>query len=228
MRFPIKTTALVLGALALSACSEAYSDPVAPDNLEISEARSDKASPKKGDTPIAQIVLDANAGDPAEFTLLAAALGFVDLPLSDGGQNAGLVDLFLNGRDQYTVFAPTDQAFLNLIDLLGFGDLAEDEGAGAVLSALGSEAVLNILLYHVAEGRRGANSVLPKKNDREITPLLGEPFFVRAGGSIEDGLTGFPGREDAMIVGADISASNGIIHVINQVIVPPSIVAALS
>src|SRR6187200_434012 len=55
---------------------------------------------KPGTTPIAQIAIDNG------FTQLVAALMYVDEEL-----NAGLVDLFMNGKDQYTVFAPTDAAF---------------------------------------------------------------------------------------------------------------------
>jgi uncharacterized surface protein with fasciclin (FAS1) repeats len=50
---------------------------------------------------------------------------------------------------------------------------------------------------------------------------------VRRDGSIADGLTGVR-ASDATIRAADISASNGIIHVIDEVIVPPSVVAALT
>jgi uncharacterized surface protein with fasciclin (FAS1) repeats len=79
----------------------------------------------------------------------------------------------------------------------------------------------------VAEGRRAANSVLPRRSMRPITPLLGETFQVRTNGKIRDGLTGVR-ENDAAIVAADIPASNGSIHVISGVIVPPSIVAALT
>ena len=84
----------------------------------------------------------------------------------------------------------------------------------------------DVLFYHVAEGRRAANSVLPRNGERKITPLLGETFSVRTNGTIRDGLTGL--RDDAAIAAPNISASNGIIHVITQVIVPPSVVAALT
>ncbi len=88
--------------------------------------------------------------------------------------------------------------------------------------------MLDVLLYHVAEGRRASNSVVPKNRDRTITPLLGEPFHVRSDLSIRDGLTGTGLRDDASIVYPDVSASNGIIHEISGVIVPPSVVAALT
>ena len=86
--------------------------------------------------------------------------------------------------------------------------------------------MLDVLFYHVTEGRRGENSVVPKNGERQITPLLEEKFYVRTNGTIRDGLTGL--RDDATIITPDISASNGIIHVIDEVIVPPSVVAALT
>jgi uncharacterized surface protein with fasciclin (FAS1) repeats len=209
--------AVLLGSLAVGACSDLDSDPLAPEAFEPSQARSSKAAPAKGEVPIAQIAIDAATSETPQFTQLVAALQYVDLPEE---QNAGLVDLFLNGTDQFTVFAPTDEAFENL-----YGLLEAFIGPVSGISDVPSSVVLDVLLYHVAEGRRGANSVVPKKNDRVITPLLGETFSVRADGTIQDGLTGL--REDATIVLPNISASNGIIHVIDQVIVPPSVVEFL-
>ena len=195
-------------ALPLAACA----DPAtAPAGLATSEAAASRGAPKKGDAPIARIAIDAG------FTELVGALAYVDAEL-----DAGLVDLFLNGRDQYTVFAPTDAAFRELYALLG-GVLGApiDE-----ITDLPAPVVLQVLQYHVAEGRRASNSVLPRNGERAIAPLLGERFFVRPDATIRDGLTGL--REDAAIVRADLSASNGIVHVIDAVIVPPSVVAALA
>jgi uncharacterized surface protein with fasciclin (FAS1) repeats len=140
----------------------------------------------------------------------------------DAELSTGLVDLFLNGKDQYTVFAPTNGAFTDLYDLLSAVLMADiDE-----ISDVPAPVVLDVLLYHVTEGRRAANSVLPKNGERTITSLLGETFGVRTDGTIRDGLTGL--REDAGIGPANVSARNGIIHVIDQVIVPPSVVSALT
>ena len=198
--------AVVAGVAALAACSDTPTavEPAADDALL---AR----APAPSATPIAAIAIDAG------FSELVGALAYVDTEL-----DAGLVDLFLEGEDQYTVFAPNDEAFEDLYGLLSTVlDTEIDE-----ISDLPAEVVLDVLLYHVAEGRRAANSVVPKRNARTITSLLGETFQVRSDLTIEDGLTGL--RDDASILSADISASNGIIHVIDAVIVPPSIVAALT
>jgi uncharacterized surface protein with fasciclin (FAS1) repeats len=119
--------------------------------------------------------------------------------------DAGLVDLFLNGTDQYTVFAPTNEAFENLYKELGIGGITD----------LPAELVLDVLLYHVTEGRRAANSVVPPVRPRAITTLLGATFTVDSDG----GITDIAGQE-VNIVAANISASNGIIHVIDTVLLP--------
>jgi uncharacterized surface protein with fasciclin (FAS1) repeats len=200
------------GALFLGACSEDRTQPQTPmsPSVETAFAQSN-AAPKKGQDPIAAIAIAEG------FDELVAALTYVDEEL-----DAGLVDLFLNGRDQYTVFAPTDAAFESLYELLSsiLGAPIDE------ISDVPADIVLDVLLYHVTEGRRAANSVVPRNNERTITTLLEETFGVRTDGTIRDGLTGL--RDDAAIDTPNISASNGIIHVITRVIVPPSVVATLT
>ena len=137
---------------------------------------------KPGTSTIVAIVL-ANDG---EFDVLQAAV-----------VRAGLVDV-LNGKRQFTVFAPTDAAF---IKTLGVADEAE---AIAAVNALPVEALTNILLYHVTAGRHTSTSVLAAPGYRMLNG---------------DRLT----RDDLSVAGiaaTDISASNGIIHVINSVLLP--------
>jgi uncharacterized surface protein with fasciclin (FAS1) repeats len=160
----------------------------------ITQAAPPQAAPPPGTDSIAQIAIDAG------FTELVGALVYVDDELG-----AGLVDLFLNGTDQYTVFAPTNEAFQNLYTALGIDGITD----------LPPELVLDVLLYHVIEGRRAANSVVPPVRPRVITTLLGATFTVDRNGVITD----IAGQE-ASILAANISASNGIIHVIDTVILP--------
>ena len=149
-----------------------------------------------GDQSIAEIAIVAG------FSELVSALVYVDEELE-----TGLVNLFLNGTDQYTVFAPTNEAFENLYDALG-----EDVNG---ITDLPAELVLDVLFYHVVEGRRAANSVVPPVRPRTMTTLLGATFRVNSSGVITD----IAGQE-INIVAADISASNGIIHVIDGVLLP--------
>lgn len=155
--------------------------------------KSTNSAPKPGDTPIAGIAV--NAG----FNELVGALTYVDNEL-----DAGLVNLFLNGKDQYTVFAPTDAAFKNLYSALGVNKITD----------LPPTLVLDVLKYHVVEGRRAANSVVPQNGSREITTLLGSTFSVDSKGMIT------AVGNTANIKSANISASNGIIHVVDAVLLP--------
>ena len=196
----IALPALVLvGAFTLGACTDSPMDPV-PASFAVdlpSENRSAAAvrgAPAPGTESIAAIAIAAG------FDELVGALFYVDAELG-----AGLVDLFLNGRDQYTVFAPTNEAFEELYSLLGIVEITD----------LPAELVLDVLLYHVVEGRRAANSVVPPVRPRTITTLLGATFTVDRNGVITD-LFG----QEVNIVAANISASNGIIHVIDTVLLP--------
>jgi uncharacterized surface protein with fasciclin (FAS1) repeats len=170
------------------------SDVVNPYNISTGQSlKSAKRDPKPGSTPIATIAI--NEG----FNELVKALKFVDTEL-----DAGLVNLFLNGKDQYTVFAPTDQAFQKLYTALKVTEIKD----------LPATLVLDVLKYHVVEGRRAANSVVPQNGSRQITTLLGSNFSVDTNGMITTvGNT-------ANITWANISASNGIIHVVDAVLLP--------
>jgi len=181
----------LVGMLALSACADV---PTEPQSIQAPEEVLQSRAPAPGTESIAEIAIGAG------FTELVTALAYVDAEL-----DAGLVDLFLNGTDQYTVFAPTNEAFEAL-----YGILEIDE-----ISDLPPELVLDVLLYHVAEGRRAANSVVPRVGTRTIQTLLGATFSVDPTGTITD----FFGQ-NAKIETPNISASNGIIHVIDTVILP--------
>ncbi len=135
---------------------------------------------------IVETALAVNA-ETGEFSTLIAALAAADL-----------VDT-LNGKGQFTVFAPTDAAFAEL-----------GLNAGNVAS-LGTETLTDILLYHVSNGRRQANSVV---NARQIRMLNGD--FVNPSVSGGDAFV-----NSSQIIAVNIGNSNGIIHIINAVLLPP-------
>jgi uncharacterized surface protein with fasciclin (FAS1) repeats len=143
----------------------------------------------------------------------------VDIVLADDGQfdvlqaaviEAGLAGALSSTDDQYTVFAPTDAAFVaSFRALLGDGALTESDvisfiNAGGVDAALGQGALADILLFHVTNGRRTSNSVVHAPQYR----MLNGERLTRAQ------------LFDAGIVATDISASNGVIHVIGSVLLP--------
>lgn len=112
-------------------------------------------------------------------------------------QAAGLVET-LSGEGPFTVFAPTDEAFAQL-----------PEGTIEALLA-DVDALREILTYHVVPGRVTAAQVVQ----------LDEATTVQ-GGTVSISTSGDTVRiNDARVVTADIEASNGIIHVIDAVILP--------
>jgi uncharacterized surface protein with fasciclin (FAS1) repeats len=150
---------------------------------------------KPGTSTIVDIVL----ADDGEFDVLQAAV-----------IKAGLVGALSSTDDQYTVFAPTDAAFVSTFRaLLNDNSLTESDvidfiNAGGVDTAFGDGALANILLYHVTNGRRTSTSVVHAPG---YTMLNGQRL------SRSELL-------DAGIVATDISASNGVIHVIGSVLLP--------
>lgn len=144
----------------------------------------------KGNT-IVDVALAANAQN-GEFSILIAALQAADPAILKT----------LSGKGQFTVFAPTDAAFGSLLQELG---LTADQ----LLS--NQELVTKVLLYHVARGNRNSNAVL---GSSRIRTLQGE-FLFQDGGILTD----TKGRT-ANIVATDIKASNGVIHVIDHVVLP--------
>ena len=156
---------------------------------------------KKGDTIGETVVkisgpsgVDSNPGD---FDILRDAVGATGL----GGA--------LDGRRQLTVFAPTDQAFL---DLTG---ASTEEDAFNTVASLGLPAVKQVLKYHLAPGRRAARQVV---NATRVPTLLHGSFLTKASGAAS--LTDATDREVTIIAPDAAKASNGIIHVIDGVLLP--------
>jgi uncharacterized surface protein with fasciclin (FAS1) repeats len=150
---------------------------------------------KPGTDTIVDIVL-VNDG---EFDVLQAAV-----------VEAGLAGALSSTDDQYTVFAPTDWAFVSTFrGLLADNSLTEANviafiQAGGVDTALGSGALADILLYHVTNGRRTSTSVLAAPGYRMLNgDRLTRGELLSAG-----------------IAAVNVSASNGVIHVVNSVLLP--------
>lgn len=108
---------------------------------------------------------------------------------------AGLVEA-LSGNRQLTVFAPTDEAF----DEAGITVDGVDE--------VDDEFLVDVLTYHVVPGRRKADSVV----DADGVPTLNGARIDVDGTTLNDG--------QAEIVATDIEASNGVVHVIDGVLLP--------
>ena len=115
-------------------------------------------------------------------------------------QAAGLVDT-LKGPGPFTVFAPTDAAFAKL-------------PAGALDQLLANPTQLKaVLTYHVIPSRVMASQVT---NGLSANSVQGAPLmFQVAGGSVKV-------NNSATVVQADVMASNGVIHAIDTVLMPPA------
>jgi uncharacterized surface protein with fasciclin (FAS1) repeats len=114
---------------------------------------------------------------------------------------AGLVDT-LKGPGPFTVFAPTDAAFAKL-------------PAGTVHTLLKPEnkaQLTAILTYHVVPGKVPASAVTGKVTD--ATTVNGATINVNGTNGVR--------VNDAKVVSADVQASNGVIHVIDSVLMPPT------
>jgi uncharacterized surface protein with fasciclin (FAS1) repeats len=112
---------------------------------------------------------------------------------------AGLVDA-LSGAGPFTVFAPTDAAFAKL-------------PAGTVEALLADrEKLTAILTYHVVSGKVMAADIV-KSHGAQPTTLEGQTLDVRLNG-------GKVSVNGANVVTADVAASNGVIHVIDSVLLP--------
>ena len=108
----------------------------------------------------------------------------------------------LSGPGPFTLFAPTDEAFSKLPD-----GTVED-----LLKPENKDRLVAILTYHVIPGKVMAGDVAGKKLN--VATLQGGPVTV-------DAMYGGVMINDATVVAADIEASNGVIHVIDRVILPP-------
>ena len=118
------------------------------------------------------------------------------------------LDTFLSGKGQHTVFAPTDQAFLDLT-----GAATESAAFDAAVTLLGVDGVRDVVSYHVAPGRRLSGDVVDATRIRTVA----KSFITKDAGSTV--LTGASGN-DVQIVAVDIPASNGVIHAIDGVLLP--------
>ncbi len=148
----------------------------------------------------------------AETEEVEASNTIVDIAVADGRFNtlvtavaaAGLAET-LSSEGPFTVFAPTDEAFAAL-----------PEGTLDALLADPQGALSEILLYHVVPGRVMAADVMGLN---AATTVGGEDIAISTDAGVQ--LNG-----TANVIITDIEASNGVIHVIDAVILPPSMTVA--
>ncbi|MFW5709186.1 MAG: sodium/proton-translocating pyrophosphatase, partial [Chloroflexota bacterium] len=134
------------------------------------------------------------AEEAGDFTVLLTAL-----------EEAGLAETF-EGEGEFTVFAPNDAAFGALLEEL---DITQEE-------LLARDDLATILSYHVTDGTYLAEDVL--ELDGQSVPTLVEDAVISI--SVEDGTVTL--NNDVTVINTDVVASNGVIHVIDSVLLPPA------
>lgn len=116
-------------------------------------------------------------------------------------QAAGLVEA-LKGEGPFTVFAPTEEAFRKLPK----GTLE------SLLKPENKAKLAAILKYHVVPGKIMASDVMKLKNGTDVKTLLGQSIKVKNSHGVK--------VNNAKVIKTDIACSNGVIHVIDTVLVP--------
>ncbi len=153
-------------------------------------------------------VMSVSAQTMAKDSKSKGSMDIVDTAVAAGQFNtlaaalkaAGLIET-LKGKGPFTVFAPTDEAFAKL-------------PAGTVESLLkpeNKEKLKSILLYHVVSGKVRA---------KDVAKLNGKTATTVQGGTVAINTTSGVKINNATVVKADIKAKNGIIHVIDTVLIP--------
>lgn len=211
MKLHVLTVAL-MGAVALSACqndattdtaaTDAQTAPMADDAAATDAATSTgdyAADAPAMDTAASGTIVDVASGSPDHTTLVTAV------------QAAGLVDT-LNAAGPFTVFAPTNAAF----DKLPAGTV------DGLLKPEAKEDLSGVLTYHVVSGNVDAATLTQQieagGGSATLTTVQGGTLTARAdGGTVT--LTDAKGNT-ATVTTADLKGSNGVIHVIDTVLMP--------
>lgn len=164
----------------------------------------DDDAPVTNDTPATKLgnIVEIAQANPDFSTLVAAVV------------KAGLAGA-LSGTDLLTVFAPTNAAFDSAAVSLGLANGA------ALVNALPASALASVLLYHVVAGKNLSTS-LTAGNLPTLYTFEGSPAALALS------LTGGVKLTDAVLTAAtvtraDIEASNGVIHVVDKMLVPPGV-----
>lgn len=150
---------------------------------------------------IADVVIASTEGDAPQFTTLLAAVQAADPSILEA----------LSGQGPWTVFAPTDEAFAAALESLGIA--AEDLLAD-------TETLTSILAYHVVPGYFTLDDITTLA---EVAMEMDMSSVVFASGLAGATLEIADGQINGIdIVATDVMADNGVIHVIDGVLLPPS------
>jgi uncharacterized surface protein with fasciclin (FAS1) repeats len=195
MELPMSKRFALLAAVAALALTASVTAPLAAETM------SEKTVNVGGAPMYPSKNIIQNAVNSKDHTTLVAAV-----------KAAGLVDT-LSGPGPFTVFAPTNAAFAKL-------------PAGTVDNLLKPEnkdTLVKVLTYHVVPGRMTAVNLMKAVKDGEgaakLKTVAGEEIWVKQAGPGKLTITDSKG-DVAMVTIADVLQSNGVIHVIDTVLLP--------
>jgi transforming growth factor-beta-induced protein len=157
---------------------------------------------------------------PGTLAEVATSAGFNALVAA--ADKAGLVDELSDPNADLTVFAPTDAAFTALATSLGFAD------ANAMVTALDGPTLAKILTFHVLPTNESAAELVAGGPSQatlySLTPGTPATLAVDTASGVK--LTD-AALNQASVTSADVAASNGVIHVIDKVLVPPGVLTVV-
>lgn len=164
---------------------------------------------KPGNQNIVEIATAVNATGEFDYLLGAATCDYFE----------GAVVKLLTGEDKLTLFAPTDAAFRDFLGVEQPGE-GESEPSGEIFpcAAVPPAVLFDVLAYHVTDGRRFSNSVFNKNNSKMIEMLNGQYVISNPNLTLNDNAGQTIGIPSLDFV--NINASNGVIHVIDTVLLP--------
>jgi transforming growth factor-beta-induced protein len=146
--------------------------------------------------PVSEMSIAEYASSDSNFSILVAALVKADL--------AGV----LSGSGNFTVFAPTNDAFNALFSELGISGIDD----------LSKETLTPILKYHVL-GMEAKSSMISSGYYNTLSPAQGSYISLKV-----DVSSGVKLNKTANVIMADVDVNNGVIHVIDKVLLPPTVV----
>lgn len=194
---------MVCTVLAMSSCKDQAKldadKKAAEDKIAMEEAQAGKTKEEAKKKEMRASSIEAVAAKNAELSTLVSAV-----------KKAGL-DKMLSEPGSYTLFAPTNNAFEKLPKKLSVAELAKPEN---------KELLTNILKYHVVAGEISSDKLV-----KAIKGAKGKYMFKTVGGKeLEASLKGDQivlkdekGNKTQVVLG-NVKASNGIVHVINDVL----------
>lgn len=145
-----------------------------------------------------------------------------DLSILEEALNRANLVSVLRGTGPFTVFAPTNDAFTQLLNDLGASSLDD----------ISNDVLTNVLLYHVLSGKVLSSDIIPGyvntlsvgPGNNQISLLIDFNDSSNKNATVAVNTNIVFLNRDASVVTADVMATNGVVHVIDKVLLPPTVV----